>query len=143
MRFQFSFKHMDASSSLQDYAEDKLRVLIDKFVTKPVEAHVTFSIDNHTHIAHCSLMGGDGFSLQVEHSCSDMYGSVDKMLDKLAGQLKKKKDKLKTHKGNRSANRGKKHGKDRREFDIDSAEIDAADIIKYEKARNRKKLSTG
>ena len=135
MRFQFSFKHMEVSPTLQKYAEDKISNQIKKFVTKPIEAHVTFSVDKHRHVVHCALSGGDGFSLQVEHECGDMYGSVDQMLDKLSVQLKRKKEKLKGHKNRKNfrtvGSSSNEKGND------DSAEIDAADIIKFEQARRK------
>ena len=134
MRFQFSFKHMEVSPTLQKYAEDKISSQIKKFVTKPIEAHVTFSVDKHRHVLHCALNGGDGFSLQVEHECEDMYGSVDRMLDKLSVQLKRKKEKLKGHKlrkNVRSIDSKSDQG------DYDSGEIDAADIVKFEQARRK------
>lgn len=133
MRFQFSFKHMETSDALKAYAENKLRLEIQKFSTKPVECHLTFSVDRFNHCAHLSFNGGDGFSFQVEHTCTDMYGSVDHMVDKLETQLRKQKEKLKSHKG----------GKSRRDIvylserGIDNAEIDAGDILKYEAARRR------
>jgi putative sigma-54 modulation protein len=98
MQFQFSFKHMETSDALTSYAETKIRDKIMKFVTKPIDAHVTFSVDRHNHMAHLSVHGGDGFNLQVEHTCEDMYGSVDRVVDKLEVQLKKHKEKLKNHK---------------------------------------------
>lgn len=135
MQFQFSFKHMEVSPALKQYTEEKLSALISKFVTKPIEAKVTFAVDHHNHIAQCALAGGDGFSVQVEHTCPDMYGSVDRMLDKLAVQLKRKKEKLKGHKGNRNI----KSLKYREPLNIDynSAEIDAADIIALEEKKRK------
>ncbi len=97
MQFQFSFKHMTTSEALRDYAEKKVSEKISKYVTKPIEAHVTFEVEHQNHIAHCNIVGGDGFNVVAEHSCSDMYGSVDHMLDKLEIQLKKHKEKIKDH----------------------------------------------
>lgn len=133
MQYQFSFKHMEVSEALREYTEEKINAQIRKFVTKPIEAHVTFSLDRHLQIAHCALRGGDGFSLQVEHACEDMYGSVDRMISKLFVQLKRKKDKLKGHKGNRNIKSLKY--KDPDTIDYNSAEIDASDIIAYEDKR--------
>ena len=61
MQFQFSFKHMQVSESLKSYTEGKVKSLVKKFVTKPIEAKITFSVDKHRHEAHLALMGGDGF----------------------------------------------------------------------------------
>ena len=137
MRFQFSFKHMDSSEALKSYAEVKILQEIQKFATKPVECHLTFAVDRHNHTAHLSFNGGDGFTFQVDHTCTDMYGSVDHMVHKLETQLRKQKEKLKHHKGH----------KPKRDIisiaarSYDNAEIDAADILKYEAAR--RKVSNG
>lgn len=133
MRFQFSFKHMAVSNALQEYARNKIHPLIDKFSTKPIEAHITFSVDRHLHSANCVLTGGDGFSIHVEHACEDMYGSIDRMADKMSSQLKKKKDRLKEHKTSKNQVRQLMGNG----YDADAGEIDAADIIKYEAARKR------
>ena len=132
MQFRFSFKHMESSAALQSYARDKIKVQVEKFVTKPIEVHVTFSVDKHEQHVLCVLSGGDGFKLNVEHSCADMYGSVDHMIDKLVTQLQRKKEKLKDH----------KHAKHREPFadnEDDDAPIDAADILKYEQTLVRKR----
>jgi putative sigma-54 modulation protein len=137
MRFQFSFKHMDSSEALQRYAEVKILQEIQKFATKPVECHLTFAVDRHNHTAHLSFNGGDGFTFQVDHTCTDMYGSVDHMVHKLETQLRKQKEKLKHHKGHKS----KRDIISIAERSYDNAEIDAADILKFEAAR--RKVSNG
>lgn len=136
MQCRFSFKHMKTSQALIDYADDKIRQKIEKFSTKPIEAHVTFLVEGHDHIAHCSVKGGDGFNFQVETSCGDMYGSVDLLLDKLAVQLKKQKDKIKRHKYPHNIRQLEPTEYVSKE-DCDSVPVDAADLIKLEKAKTR------
>lgn len=130
MQFRFSFKHMETSQALQNYAKDKIKIEVEKFVSKPIEAHVTFSVDRHQHLVLCSLAGGDGFSVNVEHACEDMYGSVDHMIDKMVTQLKRKKEKLKDHKHQRFA---EPFASVANGDDYDAMPIDAADIVKFEK----------
>ena len=135
MQFRFSFKHMESSPALQNYAETKIKVEVSKFVSKPIEVHVTFSVDRHEQQVLCTLTGGDGFKLNVEHVCEDMYGSVDHMIDKLVTQLQRKKEKLKDH----------KHFKVKDTspyclaYEDDNTVLDAADIIKYEQAMMRRR----
>lgn len=135
MQFQFSFKHMETSQALQEYAREKLDSKIQKFVTKPIEVQVTFSVDKHIQHVLCTLVGGDGFKVNVEHSCDDMYGSVDRVVDKLGAQLKKKKDRLKGHK-NRSSLRSMT-APEPEEKNV----IDADDVIKYEMAKRKRSVS--
>jgi putative sigma-54 modulation protein len=132
MQFQFSFKHMETSKALQEYAQEKIQTQIEKFVTKPIEVQVTFSVDRHWQQAVCTLVGGDGFKVNVEHRCDDMYGSVDRIVDKLATQLKKKKDKLKQHKFKNSLKTLPIVNED------DDEEVDAQDIAKFEAARRKR-----
>ena len=134
MHFQFSFKHMESSPALTKYATEKLTTEIQKFVSKPVDCHLTFSVDKHKHTSHCTFNGGDGFIFQVEHTCTDMYGSIDHMVDKLEVQLRRQKEKLKDHKQRYPGKKASFNGKER---DFDSAEIDAEDILKYEQARRK------
>lgn len=135
MQFRFSFKHMETSPSLEKYAREKIQVEVEKFATKPIEAHVTFSVDKYQQQVICTLTGGDGFKCNVEHSCEDMYGSIDHMIDKLVTQLQRKKEKLKDH----------KHFKVRDAAGIavpdlhELPDIDASDILKYEKAMMRRR----
>jgi putative sigma-54 modulation protein len=138
MQFNFTFKHMEASEALQSYTEQKLGEKISKFVTKPIEARVIFSVDRHkNHTAHCHLVGGDGFNVEVEHSCDDMYGSIDRLTDKLESQLRKHKEKLKDHRHRT----GKMMAENEAEMEtaetteeIDQREmVDAGDIVKMQK----------
>ena len=98
MQVRFSFKQVPSSDRLKSYAEQKVRKMIEKFVTKPIEAHITFSTDRHLQNAHCAVSGGDGFNIQAEASCEDVFGSVDNLMDKLSVQLKRQKEKIKDHK---------------------------------------------
>jgi len=136
MQFQFSFKQMESSDALESYAETKLKEKITKFVTKHVETHVTFSVDKHRHIARCRLKAGDGFNLEVQHACGDMYGSVDKMLDKLEIQLKRQKSRVKQHKGRKYQDKSLSNVYPL-EANNHSESIDAEDILKYEEARRK------
>lgn len=136
MQCRFSFKHMKSSPALTEYAEAKILQKIEKFSTKPIEAHLTFSVDGYEHRAHCSVKGGDGFNFEVEAVCDDMYGSVDLLLDKLEVQLKRQKDKLKRPKYTHNI-RDLKPKEYVSKEDCDSVPVDADDLIKYEKARTR------
>lgn len=130
---------MDTSEALQTYAEKKVLEKIQKFVTKPIEAHITFSVDKNSHQAHCTVVGGDGFNVQVDHACGDMYGSVDMIVDKLEIQLKKHKEKLKGHKATKDEVR--KIAEEAADAQMGGAfepeSLDAKEVLAFERAKNR------
>ena len=134
MQLLFSFKHMESSDPLRKFAENKIREKIEKFSTKPIEAHFTFSVENHLHHAHVSIKGGDGFNLQVDATSADMYGSIDLLVDKMETQLKRKKEKLKKHKFKDNIHQIRPAADS---DDWDAAPIDAEDLIKFERARQK------
>lgn len=132
MQVQFAFKHMRSSEASKEYAEKKVVEKIEKFVTKPIDILITFSKEGLLCTVHCSLKGGDGFNIQVEQSNEDMRSAVDLMVDRLASQLKRHKEKLKDHKGGKSHLYAVPDVVD--EFD---RPIDADEVIKFEQARRR------
>ena len=135
MLYRFVFKHMHSSDALQEYARTKINTEVAKFSTKPIEAHVTFAVDKHKHKVNCSIVGGDGFSFNVEHVCDDMYGSIDHLIDKLSSQLKKRKDKLKDHKFPKNR---ELFASPVGELEYANVEVDASDILKFENSLRRK-----
>lgn len=139
MVFQFAFRHMDTSEALQTYAEKKVREKVQKFVTKPIEANITFSVEKNAHQVHCAIVGGDGFNPQVEHSCGDMYGSIDMMVDKLEAQLKKHKERIKGHKSDKDEmRRFAEDAADAQSNDeFATATVDGAEVLAYERAKRR------
>jgi ribosomal subunit interface protein len=97
MEMQFYFKEMDSSDALRDYAELKIRDKVSKLSSKPVMAHVTFSLQPPKRKIHLHLHAGDGVSSEVEIVDEDMYAAIDKMVDTLEEQLRRQKEILKDH----------------------------------------------
>ncbi|MFK7872155.1 MAG: ribosome-associated translation inhibitor RaiA [Oligoflexales bacterium] len=136
MQCHFSFKHMETSSALEQYALGKITNKIKRYATKSAEAWVTFSVDGHEHNVHCRVRGGDGFNCEVKAGCTDMYGSVDLVVDKIEAQLKKQKEKIKSHRSS-----GKEILLETLSVpapdaeDSDQVPVDAADVLVLEQKR--------
>lgn len=138
MDCRFSFKQVKRSEVLIDFAQPKILTKIEKYSTKPIDAHVTFIKQGFGYVVRCTIKGGDGFNSQVEASGPDLHNTLDLMLDKLEIQLKKQKEKLKNHKHPEESNiRHLKVVQNQSPTeDWDSIPIDAEDVIKYEKIRH-------
>lgn len=139
MDCRFSFKQLKRSEVLIDFAQPKILAKIEKYSTKPIDAHVTFMKQGFNYEVRCTLHGGDGFNTQVDAVSSDLHNALDIMLDKLDVQLKKQKEKIKRHKYPEKSNiRHLRLVPTPAELmdDWDSVPIDAEDVIKYEKARH-------
>ncbi len=138
MQYRFFFKQMETSQSLERITQEKMDEHIIRFVTKPIEAHITFSVSAGKHHMHCSLTGGDGFKVEVDAASHDMYATVDLAVNKLNVQLKKRKEKLKEHKGHENVRQFSEHVQRVASRPANPDYVDAEDILKYEAAMKRR-----
>ena len=96
MQVAVSFRHMETSPALRDYAAEKLEHVIGKYLRAPTDAQVVLSVEKFWHIAKFSLQVR-GLSVKSEEKSEDMYSSIDLALDKLERQLRRYKDKIRNH----------------------------------------------
>lgn len=140
MNCRFSFKQIKRSEVLVEFAQPKILAKIEKYVTKPIDVHTTFTKQAFSYVIRCSVKGGDGFNFQVEVMGPDLYSTFDMVLAKLESQLKRQKEKLKNHKHPETIRHLQivRNEEDLgEEGDWDEIPVDAGDIIKYERARHR------
>lgn len=97
MQVAVTFRHMDASSALRDYATEKFQHVVRKYLRSPMDAKVVLSVEKFWHIAKFSL-NVRGLSVKSEEKSEDMYSSIDLALDKMERQLRRYKDKIRDHK---------------------------------------------
>jgi len=96
MQVAVSFRHMETSPALRDYAAEKLEHVVAKYLRYPIDAKVVLSVERFWNIAKFSLQVR-GLSVKSEEKSEDMYSSIDLALDKLERQLRRYKDKIREH----------------------------------------------
>lgn len=91
----FTFRNFDSSDNLKDHARQKI-LKLDKYLLKPISAHVILTIDRHEHKAEIMLvdMGREYVGIEIS---TDMLSSIDNAVHKIESQLRKAKEKLKNH----------------------------------------------
>ena len=97
MQIDISFRHMEPSDTLRDYADEKIRRVIRKHIRDDFDAQITLAVEKFRHIAKLHLTY-KGISIKCEESSEDMYQSIDLALDKLERQIHRYKGKLRAHK---------------------------------------------
>ncbi|MBX5480989.1 MAG: ribosome-associated translation inhibitor RaiA [Myxococcaceae bacterium] len=99
MQLSITFRHMDASDFLKDYAKEKVE-RVNKYLDRAGDAHVTLSLERHLHNADIVIHSGS-WVLRGREKSEDMYASIDLAMDKIERQLRRYKDKLKNHHSHR------------------------------------------
>jgi len=99
MQLSITFRHMEASPAVKDYAEERLEKMKKYFNRDPISAHGTFSVErNHNHTAEFSLTLPNGIIIQARETTEDMYSSIDLSVARIERQVRKWKEKIRTHK---------------------------------------------
>lgn len=100
MNIALTFKNFEPSDHLRNYATRRFEKL-GRFIHKAenVEMTVVLAVDKFRHKADVQL-SGDGVSVSAVEQSSDMYATVDMVLDKLEVQLKKHAERMKEKRRN-------------------------------------------
>lgn len=89
MTVRITFRHLDPSDAIKDYAREKVGKL-QKFLRQPMSAKVTLSVDKLSHLAEVQLSSG-GEHQEAHVVSADMYASIDSVVDKLERQIRGRK----------------------------------------------------
>ena len=92
MNIIINCRHMDSTQNLKDYAEEKIG-RFDKYLNNITEANVTLSVEKYRHKAEV-LLKSNGSLIQAESITDEMYSAIDEVVEKLARQVRKHKDKI-------------------------------------------------
>lgn len=91
----FTFRNLDASDNIKEHTRQKI-LKLDKYLQKPISAHVILTVDRHEHKAEITLVDMGKEYVGVERT-SDMMASIDNAVHKIESQLRKAKEKIKDH----------------------------------------------
>jgi putative sigma-54 modulation protein len=92
MNIIINCRQMDLTRTLKEYAESKISKF-KKYLNNVTEATVTLSVEKYRHKAEVHLKV-NGSLIQAESITGEMYSSIDEVVEKLARQVKKHKEKI-------------------------------------------------
>lgn len=92
-----TFRNVESTEPLKAHATTKISHCLEKFMHKDVTVNCTLSVEKTRQIAEAKFQYDDGRAIVAEEESSDLYASVDKLVDNLSRQLRKAKEKLVAH----------------------------------------------
>jgi len=97
MQFMVTFRHIDATDAIKEYAREKVE-RIKKYFPDPIHAHVVLSCERYQHMADVNIQLHNGLMLQGSEATEDMYSSIDLVMAKIERQCRRYKEKITGHK---------------------------------------------
>lgn len=99
MQLSVTFRHMESTDALRDYAEEKVE-RIKKYFPDPLKAHVVLICDRgYNHTADVMITLHNGLAIKGIETTEDMYSSIDLVMAKIERQVRRYKEKIRSHKG--------------------------------------------
>lgn len=96
MQFSVTFRHMEATEALKDYAREKVQ-RIKKYFPDPIAVSVVMSTERYNHRADVNVQLHNGLKIAGSEATENMYSSIDLVVAKIERQVRRYKDKLRTH----------------------------------------------
>jgi len=102
MEMTVTFRHLEPSDALKDYAMDKVS-RIEKYLSNITEVHIILSHEKRANTAEVIVHANRAKITAKETHEDNMYASIDLVADKIERQVKKHKDKITSHKEHKKA----------------------------------------
>ena len=96
MQLDITGHQIDLTDALQQHVRGKMRKLA-RHSDEITHMHVVFNIEKHSHQAEATAHV-PGAELFANADAEDMYAAIDLMVDKLASQARRYKEKVRDHK---------------------------------------------
>ncbi len=91
-----TFRHTEATDALRAYASEKITHCLLKFIHHDTEAHLVLRVEKNRQIAEITV-NVDGATINAKEEGDKLYTAIDTLIDTLAQQLRKNKEKLTNH----------------------------------------------
>lgn len=101
MFINLTARNIDITEALKSYIETKIKRL-DRYVDNNTEAQMVLSVEKYRHLAEINLVS-KRINIHSGEESSDMYLSIDKVIEKVERQLRKKKDRIRALKAKQRA----------------------------------------
>ncbi|HVU49606.1 MAG TPA: ribosome-associated translation inhibitor RaiA [Polyangia bacterium] len=99
MQLSSTFRHMDASAAVREYAAEKLDKIRKYFNKDPISAHAVFAVERgFNHVADINITLPNGIVINAKEVTEDMYSSIDLATARIERQVRKWKEKIRDHK---------------------------------------------
>lgn len=95
MNVMISGRHMEMTDALKAYIENGLKKIKAHF-DRVIDVNVVLDVEKHRHIAEVNLHA-NGVHIHSKEASSDMYASVDAVMNKLEKQVRKYKERINRH----------------------------------------------
>lgn len=102
MTIKITGKNVEVGDAYQTYVSDKIRSLLQKYVSRDLNGHVRLEKERGLFKTDCSVRLASGLLLEAHGEGGDAYQSADAAVERLETRVRKYKRRLKDHDASRA-----------------------------------------
>lgn len=107
MTIQITGKNIDAGDAFQNYAGEKIRAVLAKYLGREPDGHIRLERERNLFKTSCSVWLNSGLLLEAHGEGGDAYASVDAAAHRLETRVRRYKGRIKDHSSAAAAARRK------------------------------------
>ncbi|MFN8389131.1 MAG: ribosome-associated translation inhibitor RaiA [Bdellovibrionota bacterium] len=92
-----TFRHTESTPALKAYAIEKVTHCLQKYVSTHADVQIILQIEKRDHQAEVNVHSKD-YEVSGHAVTDDLYSAIDKVIDTIETQLRKQKERLRSHK---------------------------------------------
>ena len=109
MQLSHTFRNLESSDTLKEYAREKLE-RINKYFPDPIKAHLVYSQQRgYLSVVDVQITLHNGLVVKGVESTEDFHSSIDLVMAKIERQLRRYKDRIRDHKPQQGPGRAMRH----------------------------------
>jgi ribosomal subunit interface protein len=107
MTIQVTGKNVDAGDAYQTYASDKIRGVLQKYISRDVDSHIRLEKERGVFRTSCSVRLVSGLLIEAHGEGGDAYASADEAVHRLETRVRRHKERIKSHSNGSSSGKRK------------------------------------
>ncbi len=97
LNISVTFRHTESTPALKSYAIEKLSHCAGKYISGHADIQVVLSVEKRDHVVEVNLKAKE-YDVSCKTVTEDLYSAIDKAVDTVEAQIRKQKDRVKSHK---------------------------------------------
>lgn len=91
-----TFRNTESTPALKTYAIEKVANVLKKYAHQAIDVHIVLSVQKRDHTAEVKInaRGSSMFEVAAKAITEDLYSAIDKVMDMVQAQLRKKKERV-------------------------------------------------
>ncbi len=97
IKVSVTFRHTESTPALKSYATEKVMHCLRKYLSNSADVQIVLEVQKRDHMVEV-ILRTKGYDITAKEKTEDLYSAIDKVVDNLDKQIRKRKERMQDHK---------------------------------------------